>query len=1001
MRPATSAAVSMQAVPQPPQVAPITLRRGTRVNVGDLVFEIAEDYVIPANASVWPDGATDDLIIMVEGATLTETFTSDGSAFQEFELGTAGTIENSVRVTILGEVWDEVENLTVIEGEQRGRDAFTGDGADDQSYDLTLLHANISLDDDDGPIALITPAGGTSADVELWTQVANFTGAAREYTASQTIDGLTTILFGKDSAGAAPGDGARIDVLYLVSGAQKRYQLTYDEFDRATILFGDDSLGVIPPSGASITVEYRVGGGVQGNIQAGVIEETIQGFLATGARIPVLVRNIEPGRGGEAQENVDHARYFAPRYAKSNERAVRQEDWTALAATYRDAIYGAPSHATCYLKQKVPELNTVICAVWGRDEYGRVSTPGTALKAALKKYLDSKRTITTAVEMQDGTVVQIEMTIGVVLDTGRDRETVFEDVRAAVVAFFDSAYVLPGLDISVSRLYQRIQEVDGVQRATIEELIGSVSASLELGSGDGSTAEFSGDFVLEDGTSVVGGSVAVTDTQQQAVDDGLGGFLGDVDTGGTNTIDYATGKFTMTFASAPALGRTITAEARLVVFAPHTEDLGSSDGTIARVDDGTDYYPIVQRAPRGMWAREQSLIVDDFRVGTTNRFSGRLPQGIDTSSIVIEDNVPVAPILTGSDNGAGGITGPGILSGSVNYATGEIVWEFNAAPTLPVRVKWTTRQLNIFMPSQYLILEPARLWFWVGYRGPTGAQPGGADLNVFDDSTGNMVGDALVGGVVNYESGEIEVTLNGNPPPAAPTLVGYAYLLQAPDGTRTEFDYEIFTAPGGVGGAGSPVDMREGGVDGEGRTRFMMTDLATPGVAVADAWDNWQGLMHGDTLDEEGVNTLIYAPGGTNNTARGTLTFTVPLPVAAARDIPVYVTAVGVGMYSAWCFYVKTPGGPGLDKYLFADNNGRLWGTQVNPFPTDRLDHFRGRYVADLSGSPIASGRALALSYDALVNVPPALDVTIQDDQVATLNNVQVEERAPEVIGLV
>jgi len=238
MRPATSASVSMQASPEPPQVAPVTLRGGTRINVGDLVFEVAEDYTIPANASIWPDGTTEDIIVVVEGTTHEETFTSDGTAFQPFDLGAQGVIENSVDVTVLGQLWDEVDNLTVIEGDQRGRDSFEADGADDQAYDLTLLHANISTDDEDGLVVLVIPAGGTSADAELWTQVAGFTGAPKEFTATQTADGVTTIRFGAESAGAAPGDGARIDVLYLIAGAQRRYQLTYDELDKATIMFG-------------------------------------------------------------------------------------------------------------------------------------------------------------------------------------------------------------------------------------------------------------------------------------------------------------------------------------------------------------------------------------------------------------------------------------------------------------------------------------------------------------------------------------------------------------------------------------------------------------------------------------------------------------------------------------------------------------------------------------------------------------------------------------------
>lgn len=992
MRPATSASISLQAIPSPPQVAPITIPRGTRLSVGDLVFEVADDYVIPANATIWPDGTTDDLILLVEGTTREEVFTSDGSPFQTFELGQPGTIDGSVTVVILGEEWQSVENLSYVESDQRGRDTFIGDGEDGQEMTLSLLNATIELGNEDGLVVLVTPVGQTSVAAQLWTQVAEFTGAPREFTASADIDGVTKVIFGLEVNGSAPAVGDTVDVLYLIAGAQKRYQLDYDEFDRAILRFGNDTFGLIPTNGAEIQVTYRTGGGVRGNVPSGTIDQQVSGLLPTGARTAVRIRNVEPGRGGEPAETVEHARYFAPRYAKSNLRAVTAEDWTALAATFRDATFGAPAHANAYLKQSVPELNTVRVALWSRDEVGRLAAPSTALKVGVKKYLDTKRTITTTAEMMDGVVILIDLSVGITLDVGRDRETVFAAVRTAIERFFNSAFVLPGLDLSISRLYETIQAVDGVRRALIEELVGSVLARITIGTGDGGTQEFSGDFTLLEGSAVVPGSISVTDGQQQATDDAEGSFQGDIDVGGTNVATYADGKFTVTFGTAPVLDQPVTAEAKLVVFAPHVESLGTSDGSVARLDGATDYYPIVQRAPRGVWARQQAQIVDDFRVGATNRFRGRLPRGILPNSIVIEDNVGGAPVLTGIDNGVGVITGPGILSGSVDYATGDIDFEFNAAPTLPVVIRWETNRLHLFLPTEYLPLTPARVWWWIGYRGPAGTQPGGADLNVFDDGTGNMVGDALVGGTISYETGEVDVELNAVPPPgASPSLSVWGRLVEAPDGVRTDFTFQVRTLSGG---GGSIVDLSEGAGDGEGRTRLRLTDLSRPGVSLSDAWDNWQGQLHGASLDRENPNTLDYTAG------TGVLNFNVPLPLGTTQDFVVEVTAVGVVMYAAWAFGVKTPGGPGLDKYLFADNFGRLWGTAANTYPTDRLDHLRGRYLVQLSGSPIAAGRALEVTYDALLRVPPALDVPIQGDQVASVGTISLEERAPEALAL-
>ena len=109
------------------------------------------------------------------------------------------------------------------------------------------------------------------------------------------------------------------------------------------------------------------------------------------------------------------------------------------------------------------------------------------------------------------------------------------------------------------------------------------------------------------------------------------------------------------------------------------------------------------------------------------------------------------------------------------------------------------------------------------------------------------------------------------------------------------------------------------------------------------------------------------------------------------------VTNVTTFMYSAFVFRVKTPTAPGLDKGLFADNNGRLWGDSANPYPTNRLDHLRARLTASLSGSPIAAGRSMVLTYDALTGVPPVRDVPVGGDQIAVTGRIKLTEVPPEV----
>ena len=998
MRPATSASVAVQATPTPPQPVPITIEAGTQITVGTLVFEVVEDFTIPAGATTFPDGTTDDLLVFTEGVTVQETFFSDGDEFQPFDLGQPNIIDGSVSYSVANEVWDLVANLAFVEGTQLGRDTFAGTGLDGQEYTLSLLNAVIRLEDEDGIIVLVTPPGAAQQDAQRWLQVAALTGGPQEFVMVQDIDGVTKLQFGTNAGGAAPGVAAVIQVLYLISGAQKRAQLILDQENRGRLLFGDGVFGVIPPAGAQIDVTYRVGGGVIGNVPAGAIDLTVQGTKPSGGQTSVRLRNSEPGSGGEPPETVGHARFFAPRFAKSNVRAVTKEGFTTLAATYVDPVFGAPSHANAFLKQSSPELNTVCVAVWGRDQNGRLSTPGTPLKLGIKRFLDTRRTITTVVEMKDGEVVLIDMDLLIELERGSIRQTVFDAVLVNVQRFFDSSFVLPGVDLSISNLYATIEDTAGVARAEIENLVGARLSQITLGDGDGTTKTFSGDFVLEEGTTVVFRSVAATDSVQQMVDDGDGGFVGDIDVGGTNTVDYENGEFTVTFNTAPPVGRVVTAEAKLQVFFAAVEDLGQSDGSLQEIDGATIYYPIIKRAPRGIWSSDLVRVIDAFRVGASAQYIGALPVGIVAGSLSIVEPVSGQTVL---DNGAGVLLDGATPVGTVGYSTGAINFTFlaNPATTAVVTATWTTRTVDVLLPDEFLPLVPGRVFFWGGFSAD-GAQPGGAELTAQDDGEGNVVGDVLAGGLINYDSGRVTFEWNTDPPPFP--LGGYpltrnGYLRTAPDGVTTTFAFDVFLLPGGPAAGGQAiVDLSQTADGGEGRTRFQFSDLSTAGVTFEDAYDNWQGEIHGDSVDREDANTVIYPPSGINATANGTVTFDTPPAAGTTQDFEVVVTSVATFMYSGWVFRVKSPGGPGLDKFVFSDNRGRLWGQASNPFPTNRLDHLRGRYIAQLAGAPIAAGRQLLLTYDALTGVPPARDLIMSGQQVAALGRISMEEKPPE-----
>lgn len=984
-RPRTAASVPITLAPIPPQPVPIRVPAGTRVSVNGLTYEALDDITIPARIPMYPDGLQDDNPVLTEGETITDSFVSGGLSFQEFVLSRAGLIGGTLEVTIDGEVWREVPSLLFVEGTAIGRDEFDGDGTDGQTFDLTDLFANIDPEHRQHAVVLVNGV--------VWAQVAVFSGGVREFMLSQTAQGITTVTFGAVSAGAAPPDQSVVEVLYHLVGTQKRYSLSIDHNDVVTLRFGDGASGLIPPLNASISAVYRVGSGVLGNIARGALIAQISGVLPNGRLTTVNVTNREPGRGGEDRESIDHIKVYAPAFAKSNERAVTTEDYDAIAATYRDARYGAPSHAKARLKQEKPELNTVVVSVWSRDETGAIAAPSSGLKEGIRQALISKSEPTVVIEMEDGETVYLDAELAVDVATGYDNVTVFAAVETAVRAFFRSAaYVRPGFDFSVSRFYDLIQSVEGVERLQIVSISGAIATVLDLPDGDGTATLLEGNFVLPEGQGIVPGSVRFSAGTASITDDGEGGLVGDV--AATGSIDYATGIFSVDWATAPTVGTLINGEARYIAAFDQIEDLGVANGTQFNARGVTKFSPIIQRPPRGVIAANVVRCINDLRVGTSFTYRGRVPSGIIPGSITV---IRGDKTITDSDNGDGTGTFIGDVAAVslVDYRTGEFALTFDPPSDivlLPVLMSYTSRTVDFVVEGYDLPLVPGRLFFIGGY------DPAGAELRAYDDGKGNIVGDVdfTQDHYVDYASGRVRFSWNTFPAPgSAPTAIGWAVFDAAASAENAAFvagtgrtgTFVIRDAASPAGAVVTLPATHLGRLKIEGSREFSGGSTTAFAPVHQDAFDNWQGLLHGETLDREGLNTLDY------DASEGRITL-VEAPKAAGLPwfaVPVTLAGQTVFFYSAFRYSADIPNGDGYEAYLFADNLGELWGTNANTFPTDRLDHEVGRYVAELVTAPVLGG-AIEVSYDAEMRTQ-GRDLTVSSDRVASPGQTTITEQ--------
>jgi hypothetical protein len=887
LRPPSAASVSVRAYPQPVKPVPVVIPKGTVVPYKDTYFEFLEEATVPAYASYWPDPSTTDVIVLTEGRTQTIIFTSDGTPWQEFVIPFERVIEGSLVIEVAAEAWQEVPSLIYVEGDSLGRDTFTGDGLDSQEYQLALLNAIIDPTHHDRLTVMV--------DGVEWAYVSTFTGAAQEFTAYQNVNGEVFVRFGLNLDGSAPGVGSLIEVLYLISGAQKRYELRFSEKEQPTLTFGDDETGKIPPIGSDIKVTCRVGGGVIGNIDIGELDVTVTAYLGeapnpiagtTPDSTEVRLFNYSKGSGGNAREDIEHAKFYAPQYAQANKRAVTRPDWEVLAATFYDPRYGAPAYASAKLHQRVPESNQVDVALWSRDSTGRLTVAGESLKLAVAKFLQSRRTVCTYELMVDGITYYFDVYLAVSLKRNFFTTTVNSQIQNAVIKFFDSALVAPGKDVRINELYRALNQIEGVYTVVIEAVVGTELIAQNQ-TASGLTAQF--DFLFNNplGQELVPESFSVAANGQTISDDGSGGMVGDADPLGTNSIDYATGKVVVTFQTIPPVNQNIRAEVRYTSRLEWEEDITTAMAGLAVLDRVTEYFPLVKR-----------------------------------------------PVI-------------GVGTGLV---------------------------LDFYLPSYLMPVVPGRCFFIGGYGAPL-ASPFGPEEYAYDDGEGNIVGDVdpLATNKIDYRTGRVQFTWIITPFRNAPlNFVGT--LAPNADGVTKDFAFSVAGWPGGY----------------KGNVRFDFSAYPTWGVE-AEMFANWAEQVLGAYLDNRGDSIFNHASG------LGTLHFATPpqSPGAPPHTFPVQVTSTTLLVYSAFVFSVKTPLAPGFDLYLFADNDGVLWGTTPDAFPVSRLTHKTGHAVARLSAA-VAAGRVVKLAYDSFLQ-SNSKNLPIGANSIGTFSRTTIRELAEEI----
>lgn len=249
--------------------------------------------------------------------------------------------------------------------------------------------------------------------------------------------------------GAGPTEWTRRDSLLHSGKDDAHYVVRRDENDTAWIEFGDNTYGRIPRRGANnITASYRTGGGKKGNVPPRAISKPV-------AAIDNLQRvmNEKAASGGADAEPTAEAARQGPARFRSMGRAVTAADFEA--------------HARSFGIQKVRAR----AGAWNRVVLHIAPAggglPSDTLKNDLIAYFDSKRLLTSIVEVADPKYVPVTIAGRLTVEPGHFQSQIQQRARDVIRALWAFDEVDFGDTLYISKIYEAIEAIEGVAAVVV------------------------------------------------------------------------------------------------------------------------------------------------------------------------------------------------------------------------------------------------------------------------------------------------------------------------------------------------------------------------------------------------------------------------------------------------------------------------------------------------------------------------------------------------------
>lgn len=241
------------------------------------------------------------------------------------------------------------------------------------------------------------------------------------------------------------------DTLAFSGPADPDFTIEVDENDRAVVIFGE----LAPPDRSAVLATYRIGGGGLGNVGPDTITKVVKadGLKGLGE---FAITNPKRAVGGAPREASEHAIAQAPAVFRSLGRAVTAGDYVAIALAH-------------------PGVGKVRVGTAGWNRVQLVVAPSgggdinDVLRADIVRHFEDKRPIGTRIDVVGAKYVPVFIAATVDVQPYFSSQRIAEQVRSALrnVLAFDRVDF--GAVLYLSKLFEAIEEIDGVAGVNITE----------------------------------------------------------------------------------------------------------------------------------------------------------------------------------------------------------------------------------------------------------------------------------------------------------------------------------------------------------------------------------------------------------------------------------------------------------------------------------------------------------------------------------------------------